>query len=214
MSIQIKNSATRYGLVAKLLHWSIAFLFLFQFLSILYFRFLEEEATDLTWSVLNLHKSTGLLILLLGVFRLFWRNFSKLPDWPEHFSEWDQSVTHFAEYGLYTSLFLMTVSGLLIELFGGHYIPFFGLFYLDALTPYLHIGAVSYDETVVAARGLSKILTLSNIFVLLHIIGAYGVIVFFTTHIAHVIKHHRQRETQILGRMLPQKEVKSESSKS
>ena len=208
MSLQFKNSATRYGIVSKSLHWSIALLFALQFLSILCFRFLEEQPTNLTWGVLNWHKSLGLLILILGIARLIWRRLVKLPDWPDHFSDWDKSVTHFAEYGLYVSIFLMTISGLVIELSGGHYIPFFGLFYVDNLSPYIHFGPVSYDGVVMAARAAKQIPVLSNSLVVVHIAGAYGVLVFFTSHIFHVIKHQQSDETKILGRMLPQKKNK------
>ena len=207
MSLQFKNSATQYGIVSKALHWSIALLFALQFLSILCFRFLEEQPTDITWGVLNWHKSLGLLILVLGIFRLIWRRLVKLPDWPRHFSNWDKSVTHFAEYGLYTSIFLMTISGLVIELTGGHYIPFFGFFYVDGLSPYIHFRPVSYDEATMAARAATQLPALSNSFVVVHIAGAYGVLVFFTSHILHVIKHQQSDETKILGRMLPQKKT-------
>ena len=110
----LTNSPTHYGYVTKFFHWSIALLFAFQFGSIAFFRALEETPTDLTWSVLNAHKTAGLLILLLGILRVLWRWRVKLPDWPENFTAWDKSVSHFAEYGLYGCIFLMTLSGIAI----------------------------------------------------------------------------------------------------
>ena len=199
----LKNTEKEYGSLTKFFHWSIAGLFAFQFLSILVFRYLEERPVDLTWSVLNAHKTAGLLILGLGIFRVLWRRYSPLPEWPTDFDDWDKSLTHFAEYGLYGCIFLMTFSGIAIEIAGGHYIPFFGVFYIDNLSPYIHLGAVSYADVVVAERAAAKLPVLHDSLVVVHIIVAYGVLVFFTTHMVHVFKHQRHKKTGLLKRMLP-----------
>ena len=60
------NTPEKYGSVTKFFHWSIMLLFLFQFATMIYFRFLEENPTDLTWQIMNWHKTSGLLILNIG----------------------------------------------------------------------------------------------------------------------------------------------------
>ena len=205
----LTNSSTHYGSLAKFFHWSIALLFGFQFLSILYFRYLEEGMTDFTWTVLNAHKTAGMLILILGIARLFWRLQIPLPNWPESFDDWDKSLSHFAEYGLYTCIFLMTLSGIFIEMAGGHYVPFFGLFYVDNLSPFIHLGAVDYSEVTMAARGAGKLPFLHDCLVVVHIIGAYGVLFFFSVHITHIFRHQRQVKDQILKRMMPNSKKES-----
>ena len=199
----LKNSANAYGSLTKFFHWSIALLFLFQFTSIVFFRYLEERPTDLTWTVLNAHKTAGLAILILGIGRVAWRWFVKLPNWPDGFDDWDKSVSHFAEYGLYASIFLMTISGIAIEIAGGHYIPFLGLFYIDNLTPFIHLGAVSYADAVITARAAAKLPVLHDALVVVHVVGAYGVLIFFSVHITHVIRHQRHLKDRLLDRMLP-----------
>ena len=200
----LKNSQTHYGFLAKFFHWSIALLFGFQFLSILYFRYLEESPTDWTWTVLNAHKTAGVLILILGFARLIWRWQVPLPHWPSTFNDWDKAVSHFAEYGLYCCIFLMTLSGIMIEMAGGHYVPFFDLFYIDNLTPFIHLGAVSYADTLVAARTAAKMPGLHDFLVVIHIIGAYGVVVFLSIHITHIVYHQRHLKDGLLNRMLGQ----------
>ena len=147
-----RNTDTSYGSVARFFHWSLAALFLFQFGSIVAFRFFGQDPPEVAWDILNWHKTSGVLILMLGLCRLLWRWSVPLPSWPSGFREWDKTLSHFAERGLYTALFVMTISGLVIELAGGHYVPFLGLFYLDNIAPYFHPGAVSSTQPVVAAR--------------------------------------------------------------
>ena len=121
----------------------------------------------------------------------------------QNFQEWDIKVSHFAEWGLYACIFIMTISGLLIEFVGGHYVKFFGLFYIDNVSPYLHAGDVSYAKELVAARSANRSLLWHNIFVVVHIVGAYGVLVFLTAHLGHIYRHQVILKDRLLNRMLP-----------
>lgn len=208
--MEFRNSETRYGIVSRFFHWSIALLFLFQFAAIVAFRFLEETPPDLAWEILNWHKSVGLVILALGVLRLAWRISTPLPAWPPKFGEWDKKVSHFAERGLYFSLFAMVASGLLIEFAGGFYIPFFELFYMDNVSPYIHSGSVSYTESVLAARKAASIPWLSDTFVATHVVLAYCVVGLFSIHVAHVLRHQFESRDGLLERMLPSQQKSTE----
>ena len=203
----LKNSPQRYGIVSKALHWSMLALFIFQWVSILAFRHLEEttygvEPPALTWTVLNWHKSIGVIILVLGVARLAWRKYTPLPDWPEGFTEWDKSVSHFAEWGLYTCMIAMSISGILIEFWGGHYVPVFEWFYIDSLSPYLHLGAVVHTPELDQARAAGINTTLRDLFVVVHIIGAFTFIALLAVHISHIVRHQVHLKDEILKRML------------
>ena len=197
----LKNSATHYGGISRVLHWSMVGLFAFQFVSIIWFRYLEEQPTDLTWTVMNAHKTAGLLILMVGIPRILWRRLGGLPDWHQGFTDWDKSVSHFAEYGLYGCIFAMTISGLLIELAGGYYVPFFGLLYLDNLAPFVHLGAVSYDDAILAARKAASLPSMHDLLVMVHVAGAYAVVMFLSVHVSHVIRHQRAMKDGLLDRM-------------
>jgi len=177
-------------------------LFLFQFLSIIYFRYLEDNGGDFTWRVMNWHKTSGLLILILGTLRYIWRLTTPLPDWPKNFDSWDTKVSHFAEWGLYASIFLMTLSGTFIELAGGYYINFFGIFHLDAVSPFIHAGDASYEESIVAARKAISSPFIHDSLVAVHVTGAYAVIVFLTVHLTHVFRHQVMLKDKLLNRML------------
>jgi cytochrome b561 len=193
--------------MTKFFHWSIAALFGVQLVTIVAVRALMAEGlagtTTLTWSLLDLHKASGLLILFLGLPRLAWRKISPLPEWPSSFGDWDKSLTHFAEYGLYTCIFVMCLSGLLIELAGGHYIPFFGLFYLDNLAPYVHAGAFAHMPEDDAARAAGMVPVLRDVMVAVHVLGAFTVLICLSAHVTHVVRHRTATPGGILRRMLP-----------
>ena len=208
--MNFKNTPNKYGFVTKFFHWSIMLLFIFQFLSITYFRYLEEEPTDLTWKIMNWHKTSGLLILILGTFRYIWRWATPLPDWPKNFTEWDKKISHFSEWGLYTSIFLMTLTGIGIEMLGGYYINFFGIFHIDGVSPFFHGGDASYEESIVQARKAISNMFMHNILVAIHVLGAYGVIMFLTTHVTHVFHHQTVQKDRLLNRMLPGDNPKTE----
>ena len=210
--MNIQNTPKKYGAVTKFFHWSIMLLFLFQFLSIIYFRYLEDNGGDFTWRVMHWHKTSGLLILILGTLRYIWRLTTPLPDWPKNFTDWDTKISHFAEWGLYASIFVMTLSGTFIELIGGYYINFFGIFHLDAVSPFVHAGDASYDENIVKARKAVSSPFVHDLLVAVHVVGAYAVIVFLTVHLTHVFRHQVMLKDKLLNRMLPGDDVSEDES--
>ncbi|MEC7987977.1 MAG: cytochrome b/b6 domain-containing protein [Myxococcota bacterium] len=200
----LKNTENGYGSGTKFFHWSIAFLFLFQFVTIVIFRMYEDHPSwDPLWKIMNWHKTSGLLILMLGILRVIWRKTIPLPNWPAGFDTWDMKISHFAEWGLYSCIFLMTITGIVIEIFGGYYIPFFDLFYIDNIRPYIHAGAVEYAKEITDLRKSNGNALVHDVFVAIHVVGAYGVLVFLTAHLTHVFRHQAILKDRLLNRMLP-----------
>ena len=74
---------------------------------------------------------------------------------------------------------------------------------MNNLAPFVHVGSVSYADAVVAARAAAKMPTLHDVLVVVHIIGAYGVLIFLSVHISHVFRHQRHLKNGLLKRMLP-----------
>lgn len=67
---QLHDSAQRYGLVTRILHWGMAALLGWQFLTVLAHSLLEDSAFDkFAWGT---HKATGLLLMILIVVRVIW----------------------------------------------------------------------------------------------------------------------------------------------
>jgi cytochrome b561 len=106
----LPNVPDRYGRVAIALHWLIAVLILSQ---IAFGWFLEEipRGTPMRGFYVNLHKSTGLTIALLIVFRLGWRLAHPPPQLPPFVPTWERVASRVNHLSLYICMLVMPSSG-------------------------------------------------------------------------------------------------------
>lgn len=170
-------SQQRYTLPAIALHWG-------QAIVVLWLLWLGWTMTDLPKgaersAAYNLHKSLGLLALLLVSLRLIWRRGNPAPR--PITGGWEAKLATATHHALYLFLFLAPLAGYLASSFTPYAIKFFGFEIPKAGWP---------DES------------LNSIFKLLHVVfvwGGAGLIVF---HVAGAIKHVLQRDGT-LQRMLP-----------
>src|SRR5713226_1917907 len=84
----------------------------------------ETESRDL---LLLLHRSLGLSILALMVFRIFWRLRHPAPPLPADFPRVEALAAHADQALLYLLFLVMPLSGYLNAAFAGHSVSFFGL---------------------------------------------------------------------------------------
>lgn len=127
----LKNSHTAYGWISVVLHWVIALLVFFMFGLGLYM-------VDLTYydrwynGSLALHKSLGLLLLVLLLARMAWRWANVAPrELPG--PAWERLAARWMHVGLYLAPLLLMISGYLISTADGRGIEFFGLLSVPAL---------------------------------------------------------------------------------
>ena len=114
------DSEQRYGAVSRALHWSMATLLLLM----LGTEWLAEIVAMSEREAMALHKSVGVLLLGLLVFRLLWRrvNHGRL----EAHAHW-KCAARLGHLALYAAMLVIPVSGLLVALGSGHGVEFFGL---------------------------------------------------------------------------------------
>lgn len=75
MTRQYADTAQRYGLISRMLHWAMALLLGWQFLTALVRVLLEESALDeFMWGT---HKAIGVLLMLLILLRLGWALYNR-----------------------------------------------------------------------------------------------------------------------------------------
>jgi cytochrome b561 len=125
----MRNTAVRYGVVSKVLHWTLFLLILNQF--VVAAAMLNTPAEDTTAGftragLYNWHKSVGLIALALALMRFIWRKTTALPDWAPNLSEGEKRAIHWIERTLYACMFLMPVSGFLFVMSGDFGVNFFG----------------------------------------------------------------------------------------
>lgn len=176
--MRLKNSESRFGLIAILLHWIMAVLIIGLLAVGLYMVSLPIGLQKL--KLYGWHKEYGFLVLALVVFRLSWRLFNITPHlslpWFEMLAA---RLVHLAFYGF---MFAMPISGWLVTSAAGLPASFFGLFTLPNL--------VAPNEEW------------RTIFQMAHKWLGYGLIALIALHASAAFKHHFINKDDILRRMI------------
>jgi cytochrome b561 len=170
-------SNQRYTLPAIALHWGQAIL-------VVWLLWLGWTMTDLPKgaersAAYSLHKSLGLLALLLVVIRLLWRR--KNPAPPSISGGWEAKLATGTHHALYVFLLMAPLAGYLASSFTPYAIKFFGIELPKAGWP---------DES------------LNGVFKLLHVVLVWGGAGLIALHVAGALKHAIKRDGTLL-RMLP-----------
>ncbi|WP_020183136.1 cytochrome b [Methylotenera sp. 1P/1] len=148
------NVSNRYTKTAIVLHWLIAIAIFAMFALGWYMSELPKEGPkqmgfdlfDLgiyTWQLseeatlrtfyFNLHKSVGVTLLALVIFRLLWRITHKPPALLSSYSAFERKLATGAHHLLYLLMVVLPVSGLLMTLYSKYGLKWFGLNFLPGL---------------------------------------------------------------------------------
>ncbi|MBV9827686.1 MAG: cytochrome b [Alphaproteobacteria bacterium] len=171
-----------YGAVARSVHWLVAAL--------------AVVVISLGWAIpgaaresgsrdllLVLHRSVGLAILVLMLFRLLWRMRHPPPALPADFPGFEAFAAHADHALLYAMFLIMPLSGYLNAAAAGHAVSVFGLFDIPPLAP--------------ASPRLSQAA------IAVHLAGQFAIYALVVMHIAAALMHRFVRRNAILDRMLP-----------
>lgn len=175
-----KNSTKSYGWISIFIHWLMA-------ISLFYMFGLGLYMVDLTYydawykGSLSLHKSLGLILFSLLIFRVFWQATNIKPK-PLAGPKWEHVSAHWMHRGLYLFMLLLMVSGYLISTADGRGIVVFDLLNVPAL-PW----AIENQEDI--AGEIHKYL-------------AWLLIAMTAGHALAAIKHHFINKDDGLTRML------------
>ncbi|MDQ6950945.1 MAG: cytochrome b [Mariprofundales bacterium] len=190
--MQLRNHATSYGWVTITIHWLMALTIFAMFGLGLWMRTLGYYDS---WyhHAPELHKSIGILLLLILIFRLIWRIINTRPDLMGE--PWEQIIALLVHRMHYLLLFAVLLTGYLIPTAEGVGIDVFGWFTIPAL--------LSFSKEITDFIGLA------------HFYIAWGVIALAGAHAAAALKHHVIDKDITLLRMLGvSRETKEKSNKS
>ncbi|MFK3870247.1 cytochrome b [Pseudoalteromonas rhizosphaerae] len=128
----LKNTKSSYGVVAILLHWLMAVIVIGLFGLGLYM--VELTYYD-SWykGSLDLHKSVGITLVALLIFRFAWRALGTQPEPVAGSSKALNNVAHTVHIFLYLLLSVIVISGYLISTADGRAIEVFTLFSIPAI---------------------------------------------------------------------------------
>jgi cytochrome b561 len=170
----------RYTLPAIALHWIMAVLLAGQVAVGLYMMELPKRTPEVAYFY-GLHKSFGLVALMLATIRLWWRMRAKAPAALNISAKRERAATSVHRL-LYACMVLIPVTGFIGSNFGKHPVKFFGY----ALP---HLG---WDSPVVQA-----------FFRYTHAAFVWLLCVLVALHLLAVIHHLATSGRRILQRMLP-----------
>lgn len=122
--------SSRYSCVAIALHWTIAILMIGVWCAGLWMTEAKEvEATkDLAYQTYAIHKATGIIVLLLSCFRLYWRLTHTPPALPDTLTAMQKRLASGAHWLLYFFMFAFPLSGWVMSSAGKHAITIYGWF--------------------------------------------------------------------------------------
>lgn len=175
--MQLKNSDTRFGLVAKLLHWIIALLIISLLCVGLYMT--SHPKTPQKMDLYGIHKEFGILVLILALSRVLWRLTNTIPRLL--LPQWEQFAARLSHLVLYVLMIAMPLSGWLMSSAAGYTPSFFGILLPNLLAP---------------NEGLR------DIFAVAHEWLGYSLIAVIILHASAALKHHFIDKNDILKRML------------
>jgi cytochrome b561 len=120
------ESAARYTRTAIVLHWLIALAILGQVLLGWYVDEVPRGTPARSWYV-NLHKSIGLTLGLLIIFRVYWRLRHPPPLLPASLPPWERISANVSHGALYVCMLVMPVSGYIASNFSKWGVKFFNV---------------------------------------------------------------------------------------
>ncbi|MDP8984558.1 MAG: cytochrome b [Pseudomonadota bacterium] len=187
--MQLENSSSSYGTVARTFHWLVAGLIVVQFI----LAPIPEElppgmhivppfGLDAA-GVLARHKSFGMTVLLLMIVRLFWRRRSPAPALPVTMKPLQRRLAYLSHGVFYIVLFAMPLSGWMMVQAKGSSASWFGLW---TWPTFLAQSDAAFRAFSFTHEILSRVL-------------------FFLAllHVAAALKHHFWDKDGVLVRMLP-----------
>ena len=188
-----KNTAGNYGSIAKIIHWSVALLFLGSYATIYYRRWFTEEKTPENWEVIQLHFAIGISIAVLVVLRIIWRMSNQNPD-PAPGSRAEHLAARIGHYALYGAMIIMPVTGYMGT---GADTNFFGLFEVPQFS-----STGLYDLVVTNWLGMDNEQFEEPLdFIHKQIMGKWLLWILIVGHIAMAWYHHLVKKDRTLRKM-------------
>ena len=121
----MSRNTESYGIMSRLLHWSMAIAVVAMFALGLWMRSLDYYSPYYKTAP-DIHKSIGLILLAFLVFRAIWNAFSPKPT-HDSLTPFERRASKAVHFVLYAALFVLMIAGYFISTADGRPISIFGL---------------------------------------------------------------------------------------
>jgi len=172
----------KYSYSARVFHWLMALVIIVAFALAFYMTSLSKEGENRLFFY-SVHKSFGVLALILIVARIINRFFHKPPQLPAEVPAYIVKLSKITHFLLYLLMFLTPISGYLMSNYYGYPVKLFGMVLPTLVT-------TNFD----LAKNFSE----------LHEFFAFTLLALVVLHLLAVVKHHfiGANKFPILKRML------------
>jgi len=176
----LKNNNERFGIVSILVHWLSAVVILALF-AVGYWMVDLNYYSEWYRTAPHYHKSVGLLLLLLTVFRISWKFISPNPEVIAN-NKTEKYAAHAGHLLLYVILLVILFSGYLISTADGRGIDLFNWFVVPSM------GELFANQEDISGE--------------IHEYAAYFLMGIVVLHVLAALKHHFINKDKTLTRML------------
>ena len=173
----------RYTRVAVWLHWIVAALIVAQLIGGIVMHKLPNSAA-FKYEAYQMHKSFGLVVLALAVFRLGWRLTHRAPPLPEGTKGWERLLARATHTAFYMLIIAVPLAGWLMVSAIDYGTDSF--FFVATIPELPGAGVLSGDAWAEV-----------------HEYMAFAIIGLLVLHVAAALKHHFVDKDGVLARMVP-----------
>ncbi len=173
----------KYHITSRIFHWLMSLLIIFMIGFGIYITDFVNNDSENRYFLYDLHKSIGVLILILLIARIANRFYHRPPELPQTIKKIERNLAHIGHIGLYFLMLIVPLSGYLMSNSYGYEVKLFSI-----SMPFL----------------ISPNIELAKIFGEIHEISAFTLAGLIAIHVIAVIKHRflDQKENDVLKRML------------
>jgi cytochrome b561 len=129
---QLRNTTSSYGAITISIHWLMAVIILALY-AVGWYMVGLNYTSPYYQTLPFVHKSVGLIIFGLLLFRVFWRLTNPKPVSLANHTKFEKVVSHYTHILLYFIIFLTLISGYLISTADGRPVTVFNWFSVPAL---------------------------------------------------------------------------------
>lgn len=171
------EALTHYNRVARVLHWTIGVLIIANILLGVFHDPLGEM-----FPAMPIHKSIGMTVLALSLFRLVWRFTHPAPTLPATIPGWETVTAHAMHWIFYALMIVLPMTGWVFSSAGKYPITWFGLFEIPKL---------AVEKGSGLAQGTHNA----------HVLFGYAWGVLLIGHVAAALRHQYLLKDGVLSRM-------------
>ena len=166
--MNLNLNTMKYALTSRILHWIMAVLIIFLLgLGIYMNDFLDKDSAN-RLDIYNLHKSLGVIVLILVFLRIINRLLTRTPTLPFAISALEKKLAKFAHLALYFLMFTTPFSGYLMSSFAGYPVKLFAIELPNFFEPNFQIAGFFAETHELSAFTLLGLIVIHILAVIRH----------------------------------------------